>query len=372
MSRSPSALLLAGAIAALIDSGSYAQGVDIGEKVFRKCKACHAVGDGAKNRVGPHLNDIFGRKAGTVDGFKYSKAMTAAGENGLEWDAQSIGRFVAKPRDAIRGTKMAFAGMEKEEDRASLIAYLKTFSGRGAGRQPEKKKAAVAAEKPTANPAIATGAEGKKELAKNAEVPGHGTFHLGRVALDEEITAWDIDIRPDGAGLPDGRGTVSLGESIYTERCAACHGDFGDGRDRWPALAGGQGSLMKERPEKTIGSYWPYLSTVYDYIRRAMPFGDARSLTDDEVYALTAYVLYLNDIVTEEDFELSSENFTALHLPNEDAFIPDDRAQEGHYANRNEPCMNDCIPGKAKVTMRARVLDVTPDSETVEGTDTIE
>ncbi|MFN3613325.1 MAG: c-type cytochrome [Rubrimonas sp.] len=185
---------------------------------------------------------------------------------------------------------------------------------------------------------------------------------LGRIALPEEIAAWDIDVRPDGEGLPDGRGTVADGEIVYTDQCAFCHGDFGEGIDRWPVLAGGHGSLTHDRPEKTIGSYWPYLSTVFDYVRRAMPFGNARSLTDDEVYAVTAYLLYLNDIVEDEDFELSRENFTTIRLPNEAAFIPDDRLEEAHYVERAEPCMNDCLPGVAQISMRAAVLDVTPDS----------
>src|SRR3546814_11110708 len=92
-----------------------------------------------------------------------------------------------------------------------------------------------------------------------------------------------------------------------------------------------------------------------------MPFGDARSLSDDEVYAVTAYLLYLNDVVTDEEFELSQENFTSIHLPNEAGFIEDDRAREAHYARKAEPCMTDCKPGPVKITQRARALDVTPD-----------
>jgi S-disulfanyl-L-cysteine oxidoreductase SoxD len=128
-------------------------------------------------------------------------------------------------------------------------------------------------------------------------------------------------------------------------------------------LAGGHGSLTAERPEKTIGSYWPYLSTVYDYVRRAMPFGDARSLSDDDVYAITAYLLYLNDVVTDEDFELSHENFTSIRLPNEESFFMDDREQEAHYAQQGAPCMTDCKPEPVTVTQRARVLDVTPEGD---------
>jgi hypothetical protein len=121
--------------------------------------------------------------------------------------------------------------------------------------------------------------------------------------------------------------------------------------------------LRNDRPEKTIGSYWPYLSTVFDYVRRAMPFGNARSLSDDDVYALTAYLLYLNDVVDDEEFELSKENFASVRLPNEANFIPDDRASEPHYAESVEPCMTECKPGPVEITARAQVIDVTPEGE---------
>jgi cytochrome c len=182
---------------------------------------------------------------------------------------------------------------------------------------------------------------------------------LGRAATPEEVALWDIDVRPDGTGLPEGRGDVMTGDEIYTAKCASCHGVFGEGTGRWPVLAGGQGSLTDMRPVKTIGSYWPYLSTVYDYVNRAMPFGDAQSLSDDEVYAITAYLLYLNDEV-DEDFVLSSENFAELRLPNEAAFKPDDRAEVEFASFKQEPCMSDCKPS-VEITMRAAVLDVTPE-----------
>ncbi|SON57428.1 Cytochrome c, mono-and diheme variants [Hartmannibacter diazotrophicus] len=213
---------------------------------------------------------------------------------------------------------------------------------------------------------LALVATGSVALAGEADPKaGEGAgeqFHLGRVATPDEVAAWDIDVRPDGLGLPEGSGTVAQGEAIFDENCASCHGDFGEAVGRWPVLAGGQGTLKDDRPVKTIGSYWPYLSTVYDYIHRAMPFGNARSLSNDDVYALTAYVLYLNDVVTDEDFELSKSNFASIHMPNEKNFIPDDRDSEPQYANESEPCMTDCIPGKAKITMHAAVLDVTPEA----------
>jgi S-disulfanyl-L-cysteine oxidoreductase SoxD len=128
-------------------------------------------------------------------------------------------------------------------------------------------------------------------------------------------------------------------------------------------VAGGRGSLTKEGPEKTVGSFWPYASTAFDYIKRAMPYGNARSLSDDEVYAITAYVLFLNDVV-KEDFELSRENFTSVKLPNAGAFYDDDRETTERSFWKKDPCMKNCKPEPAKVTGRARVLDVTPDSKT--------
>ncbi len=179
---------------------------------------------------------------------------------------------------------------------------------------------------------------------------------LGRTALPAEIAAWDTDIRPDGRGLPDGEGSALEGESLYTEKCAACHGDFGEGVDRWPVLAGGQGTLRDSRPVKTLGSYWPYLSTAWDYIYRAMPYGDAASLTPGETYALVAYLLYLNDLV-EDDFTLTRDGLAAFSLPNAPSFRNDDRPKV-EYPALTTACMTDC---KDKVDITARALDVTPD-----------
>ncbi|NNF24281.1 MAG: c-type cytochrome [Rhodobacteraceae bacterium] len=193
-------------------------------------------------------------------------------------------------------------------------------------------------------------------VASPALADGYG---LGRPALTEEIAAWDIDVRPDGMGLPEGSGDVFTGEEIFSEKCAICHGDFGEAVGRWPQLAGGFDTLTDQRPVKTIGSYWPYLSTVYDYVHRAMPFGDAQSLPADDVYAITAYLLYLNDIVDDE-FELSHENFAGIRLPNEDNFFLDDRAEVELTALSGEVCMENC-KDSVEITMRAAVLDVTPE-----------
>ena len=186
-------------------------------------------------------------------------------------------------------------------------------------------------------------------------------LNIGRTATPAEIAGWDIDVRPDGQGLPPGKGTVKAGEPLYMERCAACHGEFGESAGRWPILSGGDGTLAGNDPVKSIGSYWPYASTVIDYIRRSMPFGNAQSLTNDELYAITAYVLYLNDIIKDESFELSDKNFTTIKMPNQPNFYDDDREVAEKAFWQKNPCMTNCAPGEAKVTGRARVLDVTPE-----------
>jgi cytochrome c2 len=199
-------------------------------------------------------------------------------------------------------------------------------------------------------------------IAQEAPAPSReGGYGLGREALPEEIAAWDIDIRPDGLGLPVGEGDVWTGEELFVTHCSACHGDFGEAVGRWPVLAGGFGTLDGEDPVKTIGSYWPYLSTVWDYVHRAMPYGAAQSLSDDDVYAITAYLLYLNEVV-EDDFVLSNETFAEIAMPNEAAFFMDDRDTAELPEFSEEPCMTDCAEG-IEITMRAAVLDVTPDTE---------
>ena len=177
-----------------------------------------------------------------------------------------------------------------------------------------------------------------------------GYYGYGQLATPEQIAGWDIDVRPDGVGLPPGSGTVEDGETLYEEQCAACHGSFGEGVGRFPSLAGGEGSLKDERPQKTVGSYWKYTSTLWDYIHRAMPFAQPESLSDDEVYAVTAYVLYLNDLV-EDDFELTRENLSSIRLPNEGSFIPDQRPDVS-----NKHCMKNCKdPADISITSSAPV-----------------
>jgi len=255
-----------------------------GEKVFAQCAGCHMVGADAQHRFGPSLNNIVDQPVAVAEGYDYSQAIKTMAANGSSWDYETLDAFLKAPMSYLAGTKMAYPGLAVEADRTNVIAYLASLSG---DQAKEEVQPAV----------VAPMEEQERPLAKDSIVPEHGILHLGRKALDAEVAAWDIDIRPDGQGLPSGSGLASDGGEIYDAQCASCHGVFGEGEGRWPILAGGFDTLSDDRPEKTIGSYWPYLSTVYDYVRRAMPFGNARSLSDDEVYALTAYLLYLNDLV---------------------------------------------------------------------------
>jgi mono/diheme cytochrome c family protein len=190
---------------------------------------------------------------------------------------------------------------------------------------------------------------------------GEGKLGIGRDATPAEIAGWDIDVRPDGQGLPPGKGSVKAGEEVYMNRCAACHGEFGESAGRWPQVAGGQGSLKADDPVKTVGSYFAHLSTVIDYVRHAMPFGDAQSLTNDELYAVVAYMLFLNDIV-DEKFVLSKETFGSVKMPNAGGFYDDDRETTEKSFWNPKPCMSACKPD-VKITGRARVIDVTPDDK---------
>jgi cytochrome c len=148
---------------------------------------------------------------------------------------------------------------------------------------------------------------------------------FGRPATPEEIKLWDIDVRPDGSGLPAGSGTVAAGATVYENNCVACHGPNGQGgiKDR---LVGGQGTLASSNPVKTVGSYWPYATTLFDYIRRAMPYPTPGSLSDDETYALVAYILNLNGIVP-ADAKLDRNNLPKIQMPNRDGFIPEPEFQ---------------------------------------------
>ncbi len=142
---------------------------------------------------------------------------------------------------------------------------------------------------------------------------------FGRPATAEEIAAIDISIPPSGEGLPAGSGDAITGKVVYAEKCAACHGADGMGK---PAdkLVGGIGTLDSAKPVKSVGSFWPYATTLFDYTRRSMPLNAPMTLTDDEVYAVTAYVLFLNGIVTERQI-LDAASLPTVRMPNRNGFI---------------------------------------------------
>ena len=143
---------------------------------------------------------------------------------------------------------------------------------------------------------------------------------LGKPAAPEDVAAWDISVFPDGEGLPAGKGGVKEGEAIYQSQCIACHGENGLGTAYGDQLAGAQMALTSDYPEKTIGSYWPYATTVFDMVRRSMPMTAPGSLTNNEVYAVTAYLLYLNNLV-EKDAVMDKAALPKVKMPNEDGFI---------------------------------------------------
>jgi mono/diheme cytochrome c family protein len=149
-----------------------------------------------------------------------------------------------------------------------------------------------------------------------------GAYGLGEPATQAEINAWNDDVSPAGDNLPAGSGTVAQGQQIYAQRCAACHGATGQGGPM-DALVGGIGTLGTKAPVKTVGSYWPYATTLFDYVRRAMPFNEPGTLSDDQVYAVSAYILYLNGIVP-QNAVMNAKTLAAVKMPNRDGFLQKD------------------------------------------------
>lgn len=164
-------------------------------------------------------------------------------------------------------------------------------------------------------------------VADPAVAPGlESGFGIGRPATEAEIAAIDIDVMPDGTGLPEGGGSYQDGQSIYAEKCASCHGEELEGIKETgaPRLIGGRDSLATDAPLKTVESYWPHASTLFDYMHRAMPLTEPGTLTPDELYALSAYILGRGGILG-EDAELDAESFRQIVMPNAGGFIPDPR-----------------------------------------------
>ena len=146
-------------------------------------------------------------------------------------------------------------------------------------------------------------------------------YDFGRPATPDEIALWDIDVRPDGKGLPPGSGTAAQGKQIFADNCAGCHGDNGVGgiKDR---LVGGLGTLASDAPVKTVGSFWPYATTLFDYVRRAMPYQAPGLLSNDDTYAVAAYILSLNGILP-TDGKLDHDSLPKLRMPNRNGFVPE-------------------------------------------------
>jgi S-disulfanyl-L-cysteine oxidoreductase SoxD len=190
--------------------------------------------------------------------------------------------------------------------------------------------------------------------ARAAE-PGH--YGYGEKATPEQIAGWDIDVRgDDGAGLPPGSGTVHRGAAVYAEQCALCHGTFGEGEGRFPKLVGGAGTLRDDRPELTVGSYWPFAPTLWDYINRAMPMPAPHTLSADDVYALSAYILNLNDIVPGE-FVADRDSLPKVKMPNRDSFVWTDPRPD----TMAKACMSACAdPADIKIVSTAEGRNLTP------------
>ncbi len=185
----------------------------------------------------------------------------------------------------------------------------------------------------------------------SASVCAASSWHgLGRAVTSEELASWDIDVRPDGTGLPPGSGTVTDGQVVYDEKCASCHGTFGESND-YIALAGGIGTLASANPQRTVGSKLNYATTLWDYIYRAMPFNNSKTLSANEVYAVTAYVLNLNEIVP-ADAILDQSTLPKVVMPNRDGFTLDHgmATRNGKADVANRACMHNCTTTEIKVT----------------------
>lgn len=194
-------------------------------------------------------------------------------------------------------------------------------------------------------------------VAGPASAGGHGVLYYGygTTATPRQIAGWAISVRPDGQGLPPGRGTVSAGGDLFQAVCAACHGTFGEGEGRYPKLAGNS-ALTGAQPVPTVGNYWPFATTLYDYIDRAMPFPAPHSLTPDQVYALTAYILNLNNIVP-DSFVANATTLPKVKMPNRNGFIWKDPRPDTH----DTECMTDCLkPDQVKITSTAEGKGITP------------
>jgi mono/diheme cytochrome c family protein len=172
-------------------------------------------------------------------------------------------------------------------------------------------------------------------LACVTTAQAQGRYGIGRPATPAEIAGWNIDIDRYGHNLPPGSGSVSRGRDVFDQQCAACHGAKGEG-GIGELLVGGQGTLATPKPVKTVGSYWPYAPTLFDYIRRAMPQNAPESLSNDDVYAVSAYILSLNGLLS-ADAILDAGNLSEVKMPNRKMFVDDPRPDV-----KNPACMVHC------------------------------
>jgi S-disulfanyl-L-cysteine oxidoreductase SoxD len=172
-------------------------------------------------------------------------------------------------------------------------------------------------------------------VVSGAAVQAQSPYGIGRVATPAEIAGWNIDIGRDGSGLPPGNGSVSDGREVFAQQCAACHGEKGEG-GVGDKLAGGQGTIATAKPVRTVGSFWPYAPTLFDYIRRAMPQNAPQSLSNEDVYAVSAYILNLNGLLP-ADATLDAKSLAAIKMPNRDKFVGDTRPDV-----KNPACMSGC------------------------------
>lgn len=161
-------------------------------------------------------------------------------------------------------------------------------------------------------------------------------YGLGTKATEAQIASWNIDVAPDGKALPPGHATVADGEKVYMNSCVSCHGKKLEG-GVGPALAGGEGTLTTDKPLKTVGSYWPYATTLFDYIRRAMPFQAPQSLSNEQVYAVTGYILHMNKLL-DANATVEASTLVDVKMPNRDGFYTDDRPDSKAVA-----CMSNCL-----------------------------
>ena len=233
---------------------------------------------------------------------------------------------------------------------------------------------------------VVNGKSGNYAVNKKAHTV---SMAFAKTATSNEIKAWDIDVMPDGTGLPEGSGSVEDGDELYEDKCVSCHGDFGAGSGSYPKLTAGNAYEMQktmknqrvngndEGPKRTFGSYWPEASTLWWYIKTGMPHPAPMSLTDDEVYAITAYILSINEIeidgvLVDDDYVLDRAKFLKIKMPNKDGFIPNIDGPKGqenarafyddvtNYGNGTR-CMKNCFDGEPKVQkIKVAIADFTP------------